>query len=290
MRLLTRLFVASCCEGSIAARDLPLKPRQAMTVQARAASPTALGFADGGVISSRSIMLPELSALLAVAPPDADAQTYRRLAVEEDALHKASTANRLKTFNKLKLLYALNPAVPIFREFRRLSRLFPSEMPAMAGALAFAREPLLRACADMVLGTPVGTPLSRASFEAWVREHAAGRFSQTMYRSFSHNLYASFFQIGYLNEAVAKCRLRQRLDVRPASVAYAAFLDWLTGLNGLSLLQGSFSRTLELAKGEHLALLTTAGQLGLMRVANSGGVLHLDFTSWLQPGEARLST
>lgn len=261
-----------------------------MTPPSRSSALQALGFSDSGVVSSRSTMLPELSALLAVSPRDADAQTYRRLAVEEDALHKASAANRLKTFNKLKLLYALNPGVPIFREFRRLSQLFPSELPSMAGALAFAREPLLRACADIVIGTPVSTPLSRASFEAWVREHAAGRFSQTMYRSFSHNLYASFFQIGYLGEAVAKCRLRRRLDARPATVAYAAFLDWLTGLNGLSLLQGGFSRTLELAKADHLALLTTAGQLGLMRVANSGGVLHLDFTSWLQPGEARLST
>lgn len=261
-----------------------------MTIRSHSSALHALGFADSGVISSRSIMMPELSTLMAAAPSDGDLQTYRRLAVEEDALHKASASNRLKTFNKLKLLYALNPGVPIFREFRRLSLLFPPELPGMASTLAFAREPLLRACADMVLGTPVSAPLSRASFEAWVREHAAGRFSQTMYRSFSHNLYASFFQIGYLGEAAGKCRLRQRLDARPASVAYAAFLDWLTGRNGLSLLQGSFSRTLELAKGDHLALLTAAGQLGLMRVANSGGVLHLDFTSWLQPGEARLST
>lgn len=261
-----------------------------MTHQIRTSALQLLGFIDSGVISSRSIMLPELSALLAVAPKDADAPTYRRLVVEEDVLHKASASNRLKTFNKLKLLYALNPAVPVFREFRRLFLLFPSELPVLAGSLAFAREPLLRACVDMVLDTPIGAPLSRASFEAWVREHGAGRFSQTMYRSFGHNLYASFFQMGYLSEAVTKCRLRRRLDARPASVAYAAFLDWLTGLNGLSLLQGSFSRTLGLAKIDHLALLTAAGQLGLMRVANAGGVLHLDFNAWLQPGEARLST
>jgi len=249
-----------------------------------------LGFADGGAISSRSIMLPELSSLLDVAPPDAGALTFRRLAVNEDALHKASAANRVKTFHKLRLLYALDPAVPLFREFRRLSLLFPAERPVLAGVLAFAREPILRACADMVLATPVGAALSRASFETWMREHATGQFSQTMYRSFSHNLYASFFQIGYLGHAVAKCRLRQRLDARPASVAYAAFMDWLTGLNGLSLLQGSFSRTLELAKADHLSLLGAAGQLGLMRVANSGGVLHLDFAAWLQPGETRLSS
>lgn len=235
-------------------------------------------------------MLPELSALLTIAAADANVDAFKRLAVDEDALHKASAANRLKTFTKLRRLYGLNPVLPIFREFRRLSRLFPSELPVLAGSLAFAREPLLRASADMVLNTLIGTPLSRASFEAWVREFAAGRFSQTMYRSFSHNLYASFFQIGYLGAAVGKCRLRQRLDARPASVAYAAFLDWLTGLNGLTLLQGSFSRTLGLSKADHLAQLTAAGQLGLMRVANAGGVLHLDFATWLQAGEARLSS
>ena len=250
----------------------------------------ALGFTDGGVMSSRSIMLPELSALLAIAPRDADVETFRRLAVDEDALQRASAANRLTTFNKLKRLYALNQAFPIFREFRRLSLLFPTELKTMAGSLAFAREPLLRACADMVLSTPIAAPLSRASFEAWVREHAAGQFSQTMYRSFSHNLYASFFQVGFLGAAAGKCRLRQRIAAGPASVAYAAFLDWLSGLNGLALLQGKHSRTLELAKAEHLAALSAAGQLGLMKVAHAGGVLHLDFASWLQPGETRSSS
>ena len=48
----------------------------------------ALGFADGGVLSSRSVMLPELTALLSVAPQDADADTFRHLAVDQDALHK----------------------------------------------------------------------------------------------------------------------------------------------------------------------------------------------------------
>lgn len=249
----------------------------------------SLGFINGGVMSSRSIMLPELSALLAIAPRDADVDTFRRLAVDEDALHRASAANRLKTFNKLKRLYALDQAFPIFREFRRLSLMFPAELTTLAGSLAFAREPLLRACAAMVLSTPIAAPLSRASFEAWVREHHAGQFSQTMYRSFSHNLYASFFQLGYLGAAAGKCRLRQRIATGPASAAYAAFLDWLLGLNGLSLLQGKHSHTLELAKVEHLAALSAAGQLGLMKVGLAGGVLHLDFASWLQPGETRSS-
>lgn len=249
-----------------------------------------LGFADGGVLSSRSVMVPELTALLAVAPHDADIGAFRHLAIDQDAMHKASAANRIKTFGFLRGLYGLRPTLPIFREFRRLSVLSSVDIPLLAGSLALAREPVLRACMEMVLGTAIGKTLGRDDFEAWIREFAPARFSQAMYISFSHNLYASFFQLGYLGEAVGRCRLRKRPTVQPVSAAYAAFLDWLTGLNGLSILNATYSRALELPKAEHLTLLSSAGQLGLMRVAHAGGVLQLDFTSWLRPGEARLST
>ena len=248
-----------------------------------------LGFSDVGVLSSRSVMLPELLHLLGVGPENAGLEEFRRLAVEDDALHKASAANRKKTFNFLRRLYALDLRVPLFREAFRLQKLFPADLRALMGLLAFAREPLLRACADMVMRTPIGQAVGRETFEAWIREFAPGRYSQTMYVSFSHNLYASFFQLGYLGPAVGKLRLRLHPEAKPATAAYAAYLDWLNGENGLSLLAGRYSSTLELTKAEHLGLLSVAGQLGLMRVAHTGGVLHLDFSSWLQPGEARFS-
>jgi len=234
-------------------------------------------------------MLPELSTLLSVSPAVADTAMLRRLVVDEDVLHRPSAANRTKTFSFLRRLYGLSPQLPIYREFTRLCHLSPVDTTVLAGSLAFAREPVLRACAEMVLDTAIGKPLGRKDFEAWVREYAPGRYSQTMYVSFSHNLYASFFQLGYLSEAAGKTRIRKRRDVRPASVAYAAFLDWLTGLNGITLLTGAFSKTLELAKDEHLNLLSAAGQQGLMHVAHAGGVLQLDFPTWLRPGESRLS-
>jgi hypothetical protein len=249
----------------------------------------SLGFSESGVLSSRSVMLPELTCVLAIAPADADTATLQCLVVDQDALHKPSAANRVKTFSFLRRLYGLNPKLPLYREFTRLCDLSPADTTVLAGMLAFAREPLLQACASMVVATAIGKPMGREDFEAWVREYAPGRYSQTMYVSFSHNLYASFFQLGYLSEAAGKTRIRKRRDVRPASVAYAAFLDWLTGLNGITLLTGDYSKTLELAKDEHLNLLSAAGQQGLMRVAHAGGVLQLDFPTWLRPGESRLS-
>ena len=247
----------------------------------------SLGFSNGGVLSSRSVMLPELTDLLGVGPPTDSLAAFRRLALENDALHKASAANRKKTFHFLTRLYALDPGVALFREALRLQRLFPADLRALMGLLAFAREPLLRACADMVLATPVGHALGRSDFEAWIRDFAPGRYSASMYASFSHNLYAAFFQLGYLGPAIGKVRLRLRPAATPASAAFAAYLDWLNGANGVSLLGGRYSSTLALARSHHLGLLSAAGQLGLMRVAHSGGVLQLDFAAWLQPGELR---
>lgn len=241
------------------------------------------------MLSSRSVMVPELAALLAVAPPDADVEVFRHWAIDQDAMRKASVANRTKTFRFLCSLYGLQPALPIFREFRRLSQLSPGDLPLLAGLLALAREPLLRACMSMVLDAAPGKALGREDFEAWIREFAPARFSQAMYVSFSHNLYASFFQLGYLGAAIGRRRLRQRPVVQPVSAAYAAFLDWLTGLNGLAILDAPYSRALDLPKPDHLAALSSAGQRGLMRVAHAGGVLQLDFAGWLRPGEARLS-
>ena len=75
-----------------------------------------LGFATSGVMSSRSVMLPELGSLLQAAHAGADTNSLQELVVEQDVLHKPSAANRLKTFNFLKGLYGLNPSyVPLQR-------------------------------------------------------------------------------------------------------------------------------------------------------------------------------
>lgn len=110
-----------------------------------------------------------------------------------------------------------------------------------------------------------------------------------MYVSFSHNLYASFYQLGYLGESVGKARSRIRPKVGIASATYAAFLDWLQGMSGVSLLQGAYSRALDLGADEHIALLTAAGRQGLLKAAYSGGVLDLGFPGFLKNDETRLT-
>jgi hypothetical protein len=253
-----------------------------------ASTPDRLGFSDGGAISSRTAMLDELMALLSAVPPAAEAQSYRQAILEENVLHKATASNREKTFKFLRRLYALDPHVCLFREMRQLSRYAADDTKLLVGLLAMAREPILRECLGMVLKTPIGESLGRAQFEAWIRAHAPARYSESMFVSFSHNLYASFYQFGYLGEAVGKARTRVRPKSGIASVTYAAFLDWLHGKSGIALLQGTYSRTLDLGADEHLALLQAAGRQGLLKVGYSGGVLDLAFPGFLKSNESRL--
>jgi hypothetical protein len=72
----------------------------------------ALGFAEGGVLRSRSVVLPELTALLPVAPRDTDLDTFQAQVVDHDPLHMASTANRVNTFGFPRNLCGLRPDLP----------------------------------------------------------------------------------------------------------------------------------------------------------------------------------
>lgn len=235
-------------------------------------------------------MLDELGLLLAVVPPDADAMGYRKAVLEDNLLHKAAASNRKKTFQFLRCLYALDPNVCLFREFRRLAHFAAGDARILAGLLAMAREPLLRQClANRVLAVPVGESVGRQQFEDWIRHQAPGQYSESMYVSFSHNLYGSFYQMGYLGASVGKARGRVRPKVGIAAATYAAFLDWLHGLSGVALLRGPYSKALDLGIDEHIALLTAAGRQGLLRAAYSGGVLDLGFPGFLKSDETRLT-
>lgn len=235
-------------------------------------------------------MFSEFHALLGALPGDAPGPAYRQAIELDNVLNKASGSNREKTYKLLRRLYALDPDVCLFREYRRLAKIAGSDLPLLTGLLAMAREPILSDCLAMVLGTPVGESLGRQDFENWIREYAPGKYSESMYLSFSHNLYGSFFQMGYLGESIGKARARIRPTVGISSATYAAFLDWLCGLSGLTLLQGKYSRALDLGPDEQIGLLVAASRQGVLKAAYSGGVLELGFPNFLKPGEARLTT
>lgn len=234
-------------------------------------------------------MLEECETLFAAIPADAGAGSYRQAIVGDNVLHKATASNREKTFRFLRRLYALDPVICLFRELRRLHRFATDDSRLLVGLLAMAREPILRECLGSVLAVPIGESVGRQHFEDWIRGYAPGQYSESMCVSFSHNLYGSFYQFGYLGESAGKARSRIRPRAGVASATYAAFLDWLYGMSGVFLLQGTYSRALDLGTDKHIALLTAASRQGLLKTAYSGGVLELAFPGFLKSDESRLT-
>jgi len=252
-------------------------------------TPEQLGFSSGGALSSRTAMLEEFSTLMGAVEPGAMASVYRESILQNNVLRKSTASNREKTFKFLRCLYGLDPAICLFREFRRLYRFAANDSRCLIGLLAMAREPVLRECLGSVLTISIGVSIGRQHFEDWMRSYAPGQYSESMFVSFSHNLYGSFYQFGYLGESVGKARSRIRPKVGIASATYAAFLDWLRGMNGTPLLQGPYSKALDLGTDEHITLLTAASRQGLLKAAYAGGVLELAFPGFLKPDETRLA-
>ncbi len=77
-------------------------------------------FGKCGTQSSRHIMLRELGELLDALPAGADRHDYAVAVIDQNVLGKPTLATRRATWQRLTELYALDPAVPLFRVLRRL--------------------------------------------------------------------------------------------------------------------------------------------------------------------------
>ena len=132
-------------------------------------------FGNKGTHTSRTIMLAELTELLAAAPINATRADYTTVIVDENALGKPTIATRRLTNQRLAELYTLDPHVPIFRVLRRLWPVDPLGRPLLAMLCALARDPLLRSTAPAVLTLPPGAELMRMNFLDNIRQAVGAR-------------------------------------------------------------------------------------------------------------------
>lgn len=76
----------------------------------------------GGSHNCRTMMLAEITRLLALAPPTATIQEYSAAVVEQNVLGKNTESTRHKTFRYLRELYGLSPSLPLFAAYREWVR------------------------------------------------------------------------------------------------------------------------------------------------------------------------
>jgi len=247
-----------------------------------------LGFRDGdrGTHSSRTLMLRELELLLDATPADAGIADYRRAIVEDNVLGKRTHTTREHTTRKLKALYGLDPAVPVFRALRRLWDVDAEGRPLLALLCGFARDPLLRMTAEVVLDAEVGSQITPEDVEELLRREAAGRFSESSERSIARNVLSSWTQSGHLTGHLKKTRART--SATPGSTTYALFLGYLEGRRAQRLYASTWARLLDAPTERLLDFARAASRRGWLDFRSVGSVIEVRFPDWLRPEEEEL--
>jgi len=231
-------------------------------------------FGDKGTHTSRTMMLSELTDLLAELPPDAERADFAAAIVEENVLGKQTMATRRLTNQRLGELYGLDPRIPLFRVLRRVWNLDEAGRPLIALMCALCRDPLLRATARTVIELPIGAELVRSSFLEAIRESVGPRLNDSTLDKVARNTGSSWSQSGHLEGRVRK--IRQRVQPTAGATAYALWLGSLEGLAGEQLLTSRWTNILD-TKGRSLIDATLAAkQLGLLDARVGGGVIHID--------------
>lgn len=240
-----------------------------------------LRFGPRGTHGSRTIMLRELSELLAALPPDATREDYSTAIVEENVLGKRTYATRLSSRQRLNEMYGLDPRLALFRVLRHLWRIDSSGRPLLAILCALARDPLLRSTAHPVLALTPGDELIRSRFAADIRKSVGTRMNDAVLDKVARNAASSWAQVGHLEGRVRK--IRRRIAPTPVSAAMALWLGQLEGRAGLSLLDSGWAAVLDAPGRALLPAALDAKRLGLIHARVAGNVVEID-TRMLDPG------
>jgi hypothetical protein len=245
--------------------------------------PARFGFRSGerGTHASRSIMLADLSQLLASTPAGATHDDYRAAIQDENALGKSTASTRLWSWKKLRELYGLDPRLAVFRCFRQLWEVDSAGRPLLALLCACARDPLLRTSASLILQTPLGSALSSGDFTQAMAQAAPDRFSPKTLQSIGRNLLASWTQSGHL--AGGKIRQRTHPILSPEATVYALVLGRLAGARGQLLFSTLWTALLDAPTEVVYDLAAVASQRGRIDLRRVGSVVDVGFPRLLTP-------
>jgi hypothetical protein len=225
-------------------------------------------------------MLEDLRTTLAAGGPAASYADYKRAIVDDNVLGKRTMATRDGSLRRLRELYALSAETLLFRALRDLWRADEDAQPLLALLCAVARDPLLRATADLILATPEGGFVTPAMLQAAVAAAFAGRYNPTSLASIGRHVASSWTQSGHLVGRTNKSRSRARS--RPEAVAYALLLGARCGAGGNLLFGTLWARLLDAP--EHLAReqAATAARRGWIDYRSAGGVTEVEFAYLLR--------
>ncbi|MFC5771159.1 hypothetical protein [Thauera sinica] len=244
-----------------------------------------LGYRLGrsGTHAARTMMFDELMLLFEHTTSETTRDGYRDEVVGLNVLGKPTQKSRLLTFGHLVELYGLDPAIPVFRIFRKLWALDEAARPLLALTLAMVRDPVLRLSEAFVLAKGEGDAVQREEVEELIAANEPDRFSPASLKSIAQNINGSWTQAGFMVGRRRKVRAAPK--VTPSNITYALFLGHLEGLSGQRLFSSHWMTLLCSSPDELEALANSASHRGQIVFLNAGGVKEVRFPGFLTPDE-----
>ncbi len=242
-------------------------------------------FRVGGVHTSRTLMIVELTELLRAVPIDAVAADYEHAIVAENALGKSTISNRKKTYKRMGELYGLDLRVPLFIVLRRLWELDPVGRPQLALLCGLARDPILRSTAAHILPMQMGSELVRTEYSASIREFVETRLNDGVLDQVARNSGASWTQSKHLEGRTRKRRCPVTASFGP--VALALWLGSLEGRVADELLASFWMRIFDTPRTSIIEATLRAKQNGLIYASIGAGIVQIDASQVFRPTKER---
>ena len=243
-------------------------------------------------ITSQSIGVGELAAVLRAVAPDAPTEAYVDAVLEDNVLGVERATARENRLNTLQRLYQLRRESVLFRALRDLWPLGEAGQPLLAGLCAMTRDTVFRSTAGLVADLGYGEEVISDAFAAAIDAAFPGAYRENTLKTIAQKASASWEQTGHLTDVSAGKRIRTRERVQavcgPTNVAYALLLGHLQGHRGEALFETIWAFVLDRPRTQLMDLAFAASQQGMVEFRSSGGVIEVGFSQLLRPMEGQL--
>jgi hypothetical protein len=259
--------------------DLQLTAGSVSSLGFPAASPAletfGLKFSSGGPHISRTMMLAELSAVLANVPRESGVADYQEAILQRNVLGKNTESTQRESLRRLRELYALDEETPIFGLLRKLHAIDSASLPLLAIQVAWARDPLLRATTPPVIDASEGERVETVSLAQAFEAAFPNRYSELSRNQTARHAASSWTQSGHLSGRAKKTR--QRIKPTTLAVTMALFLGDLAGYHGAAVFSNPWHRLLDLNPDRAKAAGLEAHRAGLLNLRAVGEIVELSF-------------
>ncbi len=232
-------------------------------------------FSSGGAHNSRTMMLAELEIVLTAVPFGSDVADYREAILQRNALGKATDSTRKESLRRLRELYALDEAKPIFGLLRKLYAIDAASLPLLAVQIVWARDSLFRATTPSVMDAAVGDQVETDSLAQAFESAFPNRYSEPSRNQTARHAASSWTQSGHLVGRAKKTR--QQIKPTVVAVTMAFFLGDVAGYHGAGVFSNPWCRLLDLNPDRARAMGQEAHRAGLLNLRAVGEVVELSF-------------